>query len=57
MNKLIKGNLVMNNVNDKDVNMYVKAGWKIAKTSKVKHKEVKQKLEHENDSNSEIVKE
>lgn len=44
MNKLIKGNLVMNNVNDKDVNMYVKAGWKITKTSKVKHKGVKRKI-------------
>lgn len=35
MNKLIKGNLVLKNVADKDVDMYVHAGWKLDKPKKV----------------------
>lgn len=45
MNKLIKGNLMMNNVADKDVNMYVKAGWKLEQKPKKKSaKELKKEL-------------
>lgn len=36
MNKLIKGNLVLKNVADKDVDMYVRAGWKLANPIKNK---------------------
>ena len=35
MNKLIKGDLVMTNITDKDVDMYVKAGWKLEKNELV----------------------
>lgn len=33
MNKLIKGDLVMTNVADKDIDMYVSAGWKLDNVS------------------------
>lgn len=70
MNKLIKGNLVMANVADKDVDMYVSAGWKldnkkVAKKSKSKKllKELSNEDEinltdskNEENNNSDIIK-
>ncbi len=48
MNKLIKGMLVMTNVADKDVDMYVKSGWKLEKT---KHKVSLKKANKKDDPN------
>lgn len=46
MNKLIKGNLIMTNIADKDIEMYIKSGWKLVNkhnqvTSEKQNKEVK----------------
>ncbi len=62
MNKLIKGNLVMTNIADKDIDMYVKAGWKLDKTetentsnkktlNKSKNKELLKKLSDFDETN------
>jgi len=57
MNKLIKGNLVMKNVADKDVNMYVKAGWKLEVKPKKKTKKEIELVENAENNNSIVVKE
>ena len=57
MNKLIKGNLVMKNVADKDVNMYVKAGWKLEVKPKKKTKKEIELIENAENNNSIVVKE
>lgn len=56
MNKLIKGTLVMTNVADQDIEMYVKYGWKLEKKqSKVQKKKstvLKDKLQEKNVKNT-----
>lgn len=65
MNKLIKGNLVMTNVASKDIDMYVKAGWKLEtkkqqkNSKKTAKKEIVEeiKLEDESTTTSNTIEE
>ena len=65
MNKLIKGNLVMTNVANKDVDMYIKCGWKLEtkqnkfkkKKESVLNKEILQDSNVEDSIECNIVKE
>lgn len=66
MNKLIKGTLTMTNVANKDIDMYIKSGWKLDSTTKDLKPKRKQKdifdkenmkVEDENDIDSNLIKE
>lgn len=56
MNKLIKGNLIMTNVANKDIDMYVKSGWKLIKTRKPVVSEIKELKNVENTTTSNTIK-
>ena len=51
MNQLKKGNLIMKNVADKDIDMYVKAGWKLILNDEP-YKKIVKNVKNRNKSNT-----
>ena len=57
MNSLIKGNIMMKNVAKKDIDMYVKAGWKLLVSKKKESKKITKIENVENNNNDESIEE
>lgn len=57
MSNLIKGNMIMKNVAKKDIDMYVKAGWKLLVPKKKENKKPSEIKNAEDNNSNESVEE